>query len=199
MKIGERFGPHTNLRKLYFIYLGLAALIPLAISILVPVLVRAYAPSVWSAAWPFLFIPLIIVIAVIMFVSYWIGRYCRSISFTLTEEEIIVEHGVWWKFRHTVPYARVMSVDTLQGPISRRLGIGRVDIHTAGYTGVAGGSAGPGTRRAEASIWGVENFAELRDAILARVRGRPLFGRAPDVSADMLEELRRIRRLLERK
>jgi membrane protein YdbS with pleckstrin-like domain len=199
MKIGERFGPHPNLRKLYFIYLGLAALVPLAISILVPVLVHAHAPSVWSNAWPFLFIPLIIVIAVIMFISHWIGRYCRSISFTLTEEEIIVEHGVWWKFRHTVPYARVMSVDTLQGPISRKLRIGRVDIYTAGYTGVAGGSAGPGTKRAEASIWGVENFAELRDAILARVRGRPLFGRGLDISAEVLEELRRIRRILERR
>jgi len=93
-----------------------------------------------------------------------------------------------------------MSVDVAQGPISRMLGIATVDVYTAGYTGVAGGTGGPGSRRAEASIIHVSNFADLRESVLSVVRGRPLFA-APvsDVSNEMLSELRKMRELLEKK
>ncbi|MGQ9760113.1 MAG: PH domain-containing protein [Candidatus Methanomethylicaceae archaeon] len=48
--------------------------------------------------------------------------------------------------RHAVPFSRIMSVDTIQGPISRRLGVGTVDIYTAGYTGRSGGGGEPRSR-----------------------------------------------------
>ena len=109
----------------------------------------------------------------------------------------MVERGVWWRIKSTVPYARVMSVEVVQGPISRRLGIATVDIYTAGYTGVAGGTAGPKSRRAEASLIHISNHSEVREKILSLVRGRPLFG-VSGFTADMLLELRRIRELLEK-
>jgi len=85
-----------------------------------------------------------------------------------------------------------MSVDVAQGPISRKLGIATVDIYTAGYTGVAGGAAGPRGRRAEASSIHVSNFADLRESVLSIVRGRPLFAATvSDVGAQMLSELRK--------
>jgi len=90
-----------------------------------------------------------------------------------------------------------MSVEVVQGPISRRLGIATVDIHTAGYTGAAGGTAGPQSRRAEASLIHILNYSEVREKVLSLVRGRPLFG-VSGVTADMLTELRRIRELLEK-
>ncbi|MCC6013677.1 MAG: PH domain-containing protein [Candidatus Verstraetearchaeota archaeon] len=93
------------------------------------------------------FIPIIVIT---IFISYWIPKYYKSIKFILTENEVRVERGVWWKMRHAVPYSRIMSIDTIQGPISRHFGIGAVDIYTAGYTGSAGG--GPMKRRTEASI-----------------------------------------------
>jgi len=75
-----------------------------------------------------------------------------------------------------------------------------VHVHTAGYTGPAGGTAGPGMRGAEAVIWGVPNFVEIRDAILNSVRGRPLFAppgvKARDLGPEILEELRKIRKAL---
>jgi len=156
----------------------------------------------WQAAWLYICIPLIIVLAIISFAAYWIPKYYRSISYTLTEDEVVVERGVWWKMKHVVPYARVMSVDIIQGPISRRFGLGSVHVHTAGYTGQAGGTAGPGTRGAEACIWGVQNFIEIRDTVIEFVRGRPLFGipkTAPDLSQEILEELKKIRRAVENK
>jgi rubrerythrin len=95
--------------------------------------------------------------------------------------------------KHTVPYSRVMSVDVIQGPISRHFGLATVDVYTAGYTGVSGGSGGPRSRRAEASILFVPNAEEIRESILQRVRSRPLFG-----GDATLSELRAIRELLEK-
>jgi hypothetical protein len=105
--------------------------------------------------------------------------------------------------RHAVPFSRVMSLDTIQGPLSRRLGIGTVDIYTAGYTGVSGGTGGPGTRRAEASIVHVTDFIELRERILRIAGGRPLFSTPKaafeDTGQQMLSELREIKELLSKK
>ncbi len=200
MKIGKKFGPHPNLKKVYHIYLGLVAIVPLLATLLPIWAVYAFKPEVWQVYWPYLFIPFAAVLVIIVFIAYWIRNYYRSINYTLKEDEVMVERGVWWKMKHVVPYARVMSVDIIQGPISRRFGLGSVNVHTAGYTGMRGGTAGPGARGAEASIWGVPNFVEIRDTILQLVRGRPLFGApgAPNVGSEMLKELRKIRKAVEK-
>lgn len=190
------------MKKVYGVYLLLTA-IPMLFSTVLPIwAVFTFAPEVWSEAGVYLFIPLIAVLMIIGFIVYWINKYYDSITYVLEKDEVVVERGVWWKMRHVVPYSRVMSVDIIQGPISRLFGVGSVHVHTAGYTGPAGGSAGPGTRGAEACIWGVPNFTEIRDAIIGLVRGRPLFTTpgvtVPDVFSEMLEELRRIRKALEK-
>ena len=200
MKIGKKFVPHPNLKKVYYTYLGLTAIIPL-IATLIPIwAVFTFAPG--EVAGAYLLILLIIELVIFGFLAYWISKYCRSISYTLKEDEVMVGRGVWWKMKHVVPYARVMSVDVIQGPISRHFGIGSVHVHTAGYTGMRGGTAGPGARGAEAAIWGVPNFVEIRDSIIGLVRGRPLFGMprvaAPDIGQEMLKELRKIRKAVEK-
>lgn len=202
MKIDERFAPHSNLKKVYGIYLSLVAA-PMLVATILPIwAVFTFAPEVWRVGWVYLFIPLAIVLIILGFLVYWIRRYCDSIFFSLTKDEVMVERGVWWKMKHVVPYARVMSIDVVQGPVSRRFGIGSVHVYTAGYTGPAGGTSGPGVRGAEACIWGVQNFVEIKDAIIEMVRGRPLFGLprsvAPDASSEMLEELKRIRKAVEK-
>lgn len=198
MKRGERFKPHPNMKKVYYIYMFLV-FIPLLIITSMPLWIgAAVAPEVLDY-WPYISIPPAVTLAIMCFVAYWIGKYYDSISYMLTEDEVMVERGVWWKMKHAVPYARVMSVDVVQGPISRKFGIGTVDVHTAGYTGPAGGSSGPGTRRAEASIVGIQNFVEVRDFILKIVRGKPLFGKGVDEAGEILKELRRIRKAVEKR
>ncbi|MCX8205174.1 MAG: PH domain-containing protein [Candidatus Nezhaarchaeota archaeon] len=201
LKVGEKFKPHPDLKKVYGIYLLLVA-IPVSIGVALPIwAVYTFAPQVWRVAWPLTFIPLIVAAAAFIFVAYWIRKYYETIYFVLDKDEVVTEKGVWWRMRHVVPYSRVMSVDVIQGPISRRFGVGSVHVYTAGYTGPAGGTAGFGTRGAEAVIWGVKNFVEVRDAIINMVRARPLF--APpavtaDIGSEILEELRKIRRALEK-
>jgi uncharacterized protein len=198
--IAERFSPHPNLKRVYYVYLVLAAVIPLAGSLLLPLVAFLYVPKIWQSPWPLVFVPLIVAFTIIFIAAYWIPRYCSSISYMLSEEEVMVERGVWWKMKHAVPYARVMSVDIIQGPISRCFGVGAVHVHTAGYTGPAGGTAGPGTRGAEATIWGIPNFLEVRNRIIDNVRQRPLFAGSKvsthDLGSEILEELKAIRQLL---
>jgi len=186
---------------LYFAYLILimVPLYAIGFGILLLLIYYFYASF---AAIVFTLIYLLPITVVLMFAMYWIPKYYHSIRYVMTESEVRVERGVWWKLRQAIPYSRIMNAETLQGPLSRHFRIGTVDIYTAGYTGQAGGRGGPGTRRAEASFMNREDFVDLREQILGFVRGRSLFG-APAVTPEptqreMLEELRAIRKLLEK-
>jgi membrane protein YdbS with pleckstrin-like domain len=191
----EKFTPHPNMKKVYYTYLAIVA-IPLILGgVGVTLAVYVYSPSP-ALVWVPILSWVVPCLAIACFIAYWIPKYYDSISYALTGDEVIVERGVWWKLKHVVPYSRVMSVDVVQGPISRRFGVGTIDVFTAGYTGM-GGTAGPGTRRAEASILCVSNFMELREKILSFVRHRPLF-EAPGIGTEMLKELRQIRAILQK-
>jgi membrane protein YdbS with pleckstrin-like domain len=198
LKIGEPFQPDPKMKTLYFTYLALI-IVPLFVLGLCAtsymLLINEVTVATIFAI--FYFLPLIVIT---IFVSYWIPKYCRSIKYLLTENDVRVERGVWWKMRHAVPFSRIMSIDTIQGPLSRHFGIGTLDIYTAGYTGRAGGGSGPSVRRAEASIMFVPNFLELREEILNIVKGRSLFGTSGTLSEvlgqQILEELKEIRKLL---
>ena len=200
MKIGERFLPHPNLKWVYYIYLVLAGVIPLTLSLLLPMVAFRYVHEIWQSPWPFLFIPLTVTLTVILIAAYWVPRYCSSIFYMLSEEEVMVERGVWWKMKHVSPDARVVSGDIIEVPISRHLDVGSVHVHTAGYTGPAGGTAGPGTRGAEATILGILIFVDVRNTIIDSVRQRPLFAGprvgAHDVGFEILEELKAIKEIL---
>ncbi|MGP3668005.1 MAG: hypothetical protein ACKD6M_06300 [Candidatus Bathyarchaeota archaeon] len=91
MKVGEKFKPHPNLKKVYGVYLLLVT-IPVVIATVLPVLVVfTFEPQIWSMVWPFTFIPLAVVFAIFGFIAYWIPKYYDSIYFTLEKGEVIVE------------------------------------------------------------------------------------------------------------
>ncbi len=82
----------------------------------------------------------------------------RRWRFGIGDEEIDLQHGRLWVERVLIPMARVQHVDTETGPLSRRLGLASVRVHTA-----AGGFEIPALDRARA----VE--LRIRIARLARV------------------------------
>lgn len=196
--MAETYKPSEKMITLYFIYLMIILLPILVIGIITTraVYINTLDPMLTL-------IPALtcfgVPAAATIFVAYWAPKYYASLVYELTGDEVIVKKGVWWRMKHTVPYSRIMSVDIVQGPISRWLGHASVDVHTAGYTGQSGGTAGPGTRRAEASLIHVKNPEEIREKILSKVRQRPLFGGAETAAAEeMLKELRLIRESINR-
>lgn len=201
-KVDEGFRPHVDVKKLYYSYLtigvilfGLSWIMP---TVVVALLVLPLAQA--SAVTVALLFPLLVVVG---FTAFWIQKYYSSITYTLTNDEIVVEKGVWWKRKSFVPYNRITNISVVQGPIARHFGLGTVRVQTAGFSG--GGSAG--VRVAEAVILGVKNFEEIRNVIMGFVkRVRPVAveaeAEAPaprSVDQQILNELRRIREALESK
>jgi len=125
MKIGEKFRPHVDFKKLYYSYLLILSTTVFLLAVL-PALIAVflYRPSIEAVAisasilFPFML--------AVDFVPFWIPKYYHSIRYLFTEGEIIVEKGVWWRHKSTVPYNRITNIDVVQGPISRRFGLRKV-------------------------------------------------------------------------
>lgn len=195
VRLDETFGSHPDLKKLYNAYLVLALFL-FFLSWIIPVVVYGFLALDLSYAVILansLLFPTIVGTA---FTAYWIQKYHASVSFLLTRSEIVVQRGAWWK-KSYVPYNRITNVEILQGPIARHFKLGTVSIQTAGYSGVKSS----GSRAAEAEVFGVKNFEEVKDSIMNYVRKtRPVAveAEAEDLNAQILEELKKIRETLER-
>ena len=184
VKIGEEFKPSPKLKTLYYLYFILAA-IPGVLSWFIPLIL--FAPLGVTLLF------LMIILPILIFIAYWIPKYCDSIIYQFTENEIIGKRGVWFKRTGIVPYHRITNIDVVQGPIARKFGLASLRIQTAGYSRVAA---------SEMSIDGVEHYEDLRTIIMDFVRrGREAIEEKPreeDINQKILRELIRIREILEK-
>lgn len=76
-----------------------------------------------------LFVPLLL-----LALWYASARY-RAWRLALTASALVVEFGVVWRVRRSVPRARVQHVDIHSGPLDRLLGLAQVSLYAAGSTG----------------------------------------------------------------
>jgi membrane protein YdbS with pleckstrin-like domain len=94
--------------------------------------------------------------------GYWlVGRQASSIGYAEREDDLLVRRGILFRDLVVVPYGRMQYVDVQAGPIDRRFGIARVQLHTAS----------PGT---DAQIPGLvpDEAARLRDRLARRGEAR---------------------------
>ena len=143
---------------------------------------------------------LLIVFCVIMALYYiWIPAFFNTLEYSIDSEAVKMNRGVFWKRRVTVPYNKITNVDVSQGPLQRKFGLGTIHVQTAG----AGGAQGA---QAELRMIGIKDFEGLKDIIMEGVRGFSSLQLEkttaeisdPDTLVSILEELRAIRRVLER-
>jgi membrane protein YdbS with pleckstrin-like domain len=87
--------------------------------------------------------------------------YYRSISYEMTDEEVIVRKGIITKTENIVPYRTVTNVSVKRGPIDRILNMGTLEIHTAGYSEQVG---------SEAKLGGLEDYARVQQDLLTALR-----------------------------
>ena len=85
-----------------------------------------------------------------------IDRNYRSWRYAESVDDLLVTRGVMFKQLVVVPYGRMQLVDVNAGPLDRRFGIAKVQLHTAAAT-------------SDASIPGLvpEEAARLRDQLTA--------------------------------
>jgi membrane protein YdbS with pleckstrin-like domain len=185
VELNKDFSPSIKLRTLFFVYafsgfilFGIFTYIPVMVltKLLVPKLLLSFA-----------------YLAAMIFVCYWIPRYYETMKYKLTNHEMVWHRGVWFRDTGIVPYNRITNIDITQGPVSRMIGIAKLKIQTAGYSG--------SKTSAEITIEGVENFEEMRDVIMNFVRGRKPVSTESHYGSEnkVLDELVKIRKLLSKK
>lgn len=101
---------------------------------------------------------LVVLIGAASIVWGWvlIDRNYRSWRYAESADDLLVTRGVLYKQLVVVPYGRMQLVDVNAGPLDRRFGIAKVQLHTAAAT-------------SDASIPGLlpEEAARLRDRLTA--------------------------------
>lgn len=186
--VNEWFQPE-KLARLYRIYAAIAAIPSLVFVAFIAVVANPFTGYVLGGIW----------LVVFAFVAWWTGAFAETATYRLTDNDVEYRRGVWWKKQSDIPYDRITNVDTNEGPVQRLVGVGSVDLHTAGYAAQTG---------AELTINGVTDYEPIKEQILAKVRERQPVATegAPtqthltereEPSSAVLDELRRIRHLLE--
>ena len=187
--------PEKELKSLFYIYMT-PVFIPVAILGAVLMFVPLDPPGT-------VIIPLLIglLLLVALLLALWIPAFYRSLEYSIDEDAIRCNSGVFWKRRVTVPYSKITNVDITQGPVQRAYGVGSVHVQTAGAGGAQGGMA-------ELAFMGVRNLEGVREAIMTRVKARAgapqhqsEAERAPagDTQERILAELKAIRAALEKR
>lgn len=129
------------------------------------------------------------------------GPYYRSLSYEIQDDEVIVHAGIWTKSVKHVPYRTVTNLVVKRDVVDRMLGIGTLNIQTAGMSGQTG---------VEESLAGLSDVQSVYDTVaqeLRRFRGgmAPTQAEAeeaptpapPDALGAILAEVRAIRQALE--
>ena len=67
--------------------------------------------------------------------AWWlVGRNTRSWGYAERADDLLVRRGVLFRQLVIVPYGRMQQVDVTAGPLDRRFGVARVQLHTAAAT-----------------------------------------------------------------
>jgi uncharacterized membrane protein YdbT with pleckstrin-like domain len=125
--------------------------------------------------------------------------YYRSLRYEIEDDQAIVRGGIWTRSVKHVPYRTVTNITVKRDVIDRLLGLGTLDIQTAGMSGSSGS--------AEQSLVGLEDAQQVYELVasaLGRFRGSmaptaaEAEGAGEDELAQILDQVRAIRQLLER-
>ena len=186
-----------------FVVFGLIWLLIAVSTILAWYLTPISEPNRDGSLWVFT-ITTIIILIILLIYNLWIIMYYPRYKYTLGNEGILINRGIWWKYRRTIPYARIQHISIDQGPFEQIFKIYRVNSYTAGTGSMGPASAGNPITGPEGQILGVRNPEPLKEEIMKYVMQSRLGNGVTDIningsSFEILNELRAIRKNLEKK
>ncbi|MFW9856952.1 MAG: PH domain-containing protein [Candidatus Thorarchaeota archaeon] len=88
--------------------------------------------------------------------------YVRTMLYIVHGDEVVVHKGIINRTVKHCPYRNIVNISTNAGPLDRVLGIGNVNIETAG--------ASSSVTEPEERLEGLRLYAEIRDYILRQIR-----------------------------
>jgi uncharacterized protein len=99
---------------------GITLAVPLVVGVVLALLVT---PWLWIvAAAP---------AAILVWVGIVVPRQVRAIGYAERDDDLLIRRGILFRSLVVVPYGRMQYVDVEAGPLDRRLGIAKVQLHTA--------------------------------------------------------------------
>lgn len=111
----------------------------------------------------------------------------RNLEYAIESQRIVIRKGILTRIQQNIPFSMVTDFRLHRSLYDRALGIGSIQVQTAGQ-GVAGAGY-------EGKLVGLETWADRHEDLRGRIRGT-----APSTDEvglkDILDELREIRRVL---
>ncbi len=138
-KYSQPFAPQAALRKKYILYiLSLYGGTWVVFNITTFIIIKTGFQK--TLGWPstgfagaFIFSTIAFFLFIVLAILYT-GVYYNSILFEIVEDEVHVNKGVITKTRKIVPYRTITNVEIKQGPYDRILGLGTIELQTAGFS-----------------------------------------------------------------
>ena len=87
--------------------------------------------------WIVFFACVIPTICIVILVAIYETKYVNNFHYTITEDNIIINHGVFTKIRATIPFSRIQNINIVNGVFDRMFKTFTVKIETAGGSGAA--------------------------------------------------------------
>ncbi|WP_103528199.1 MULTISPECIES: PH domain-containing protein [Streptomyces] len=66
-----------------------------------------------------------------LWVWWVVGRHHRSWRYLERADDLLISKGVLWRQMTVVPYGRMQLVEVTSGPLDRKFGLARLQLHTA--------------------------------------------------------------------
>jgi uncharacterized membrane protein YdbT with pleckstrin-like domain len=117
----------------HWIFVVKSLLIPVALLILVVVSDFTFIPSLKASNLALFLTLAVVALALLWLIVVWI-RW-QSISYTLTDQRIKIETGVFGRQSKMIPIDRIQDCTTRMSLVGRMLGYGRVEVDAAGAQG----------------------------------------------------------------
>lgn len=182
--------PSPRLKGLY----TLINFIPFIIYCPLPVIVLQIDKEIaWSVIIALLGIVLVILI------QLYLLAYIKTLKYRLSEDDLRLDSGVFWKRRKVIPLHKITNVNTLQGPFERWFALGHLNVQTAGH----GASTSP-----EGRLVGLKEFEKIKEEVMQKVRlvksataateDRPRERTEQELLKEMLEVLSRIEKNMQK-
>ena len=90
---------------------------------------------------------------VVCFAVTWV----KVLRYGLTDAALLINKGIWFKSRKTIPLDKITDLELVQGPLLRYFGIWTIKIQTASTA----------SQLPEATLLGLVNPDQVREEILA--------------------------------
>lgn len=117
-----------------------------------------------------------------------LGLWHKHLGYAIEPQRIVIRKGILTRIQQNIPFNMVTDFRLQRSLYDRALGIGSIQVQTAGQ-GVTGSGY-------EGKLAGLEDWETLHEDLRGRLRGTSVSTEDVDL-ADILDEMRAIRRILE--